>query len=1033
MATAPSGEAYASARQVATLEKLVFEQQAIIERLEQEKSLWSAGVQTFLQEQIGKAQGMRGSKGQDILTTASFMSVHLGEAIQSLQRSNEAFLKTALPLSKLQELEKRLLSRPVSNEEVAALIARIEHLENSKMNTHPQTESQPIQLHELETMKAHISHLEETLIQEVQRAYRTVHKPGDYGSPLGKLQAQVERLTQDIQTIKLTDGQQIVETFLTAGVANMRQEFQRGLDNRATVQQWETLQERLDMIEQFSRDVQIQVLRSQSQQNAFETRMSEQFSDERWSSAATKLTKLIENRQRETSIHIQEEIFIQKQLVSDTLNKTETTIGYLEREIRSQYGPEMLKSHIDSVRSQVLDYTDYKHTEHTEQISRKLSGFLDELQKSKQTFLELTSEVSNSLSAANLKERFHAFANLIAKNEETLTSFMKRADSIEVALERQSEQVNERNETLLQYKEFLNNSISNLEQNIRAEQQAVRASLDTWCENRKEILLGTFTKQETLLENLSTKVLAAEETLQITLEKRKEFEENIEKETAKKMDIVSKTVEDRLEQHENYLIGRVSELSTATKRLGETISEQRDKLEVLLSEQTLAEFVGEIESRVRVSQEDWTRRRTQMINSRLDEFHRVMEIMLDSSTATAERHEQILVSLETSLRKAQIEQTNRLLLQVTSEVDSLHRRVDQTLQAQTKICSDATNEVDTLRRRVDQNLQAQLKACSEATSTAANLQIAYQKQIADATLREKYSVFQNEVYTQLTRWMADWKAAAPLPSTIQSTKQNQQQFNTWISELKADGKLTSTIPSAKQNQQQLWYGAITKCFYTAIIGQPGSVHDTLGTCKQIPGWDYICFTNLDLPETEGWRIIKVAYSGEQPAVEAKRIKWLSHIMLSDYDVVIWMDAYLTPNPAYNLVLYNWIQHMRSENIVILHRTHGERICIWEECDAVLKSKRDTPEHVRSVQKLLRESKMPRDWGLFDTNIIIKFNKDVRVQDISEAIFKQCETVSPRDQLAVSYVYFLNDFKGYKAQHISNAFQITGNHIRLPAA
>jgi hypothetical protein len=991
MATAPSGEAYASARQLAKLEKLVYDQQSTIERLEQERELWSTSIQTFLQEQFTKAQGMRGSKGQDILTTASFISVHLGEAIQSLQRSNEQFLKTSLPFTKLQELEKRLLSRPASNEEVAALIQRIERLESSPVNQEilSQEQSQQQQPHqqqpqqqseELETMKAHISHLEETLIKEVQRAYKTVHRPGDLGAPLGKLQAQVERLTQDIQTIKRTDGQQIAETFLTAGVANMKQEFQKGLDNRATVQQWATLQERIDTIEQFSRDVQIQVLRSQAQQTAFENRISEQFSDERWASMERGLSKQIDSKLREGTNLLTQNLYDQKQLIETALQKNDAALGTLEREVKIHYGPDMLKSHVDAVKRQVLQYIEAKHTDHSEQTTRKLTGFLEDLQTSKRTFLELASEVSQKLAAANLTERFRAFEDLVSKHEATLAIFGKRADEIDASLATEAARMDERNTTLEGYREFMNKSIADLEASIRAEQQSARTSLDTWCENRKQILQGTFASNQALLEALSNKVLIAEETLQTTLEKRKEFEEHIEKEYAKKVETLSTTIARRLEQNEEYLISRVSELSGATKKLGETISEQRNKLEILLSEQTLGEFVTEIERRVRGSQEDWSRRRTQLIDSRLDDFQRVMELILESTASSTERHEQLLNSIEINLKKAQLEQASRLITQVSSEVDVLRRRVEQTLQAQTN-------------------------ACAQATATATEIQLAYQKQIADTTMREKYQSFQNDVYTQLKRWMADWKAAVPLPPTV---------------------------PTAKQNEQQLWYGAITKCFYTAIIARPGQAYDTLGLITPVPGWDYICFTNLDLPETFGWRIVKVEYTGDEPAVEAKRIKWLSHQMLPDYDVVIWMDAYLTPNPSYNLILYNWIQHMNKHNLSILHRPHNERICIWEECEAVLKSRRDTPEHVRAVEKLLREARMPKDWGLFDTNIIVKFNKDTRAQEISEAIFKQCETVSPRDQLAVSYIYFLKDYKGYKAQNLMNAFQAAGEHVRIPA-
>jgi hypothetical protein len=993
MAKQPSIETYA--RKLYAIEDTISKQQSVINKLEQDRELWTSQIQNFLDNTFFKAQNARGSKGQDILAITSFMGAIFTEAVKRLQDENENIIKNSLPFTKFQEIEKRLLSRPSSNEEVAALEARIQKLEAQQIQLNPNKEEQQEQqeqqycnsseivisqnTQEIDFLKKHVLHLEETLIKEVQRAYKTVHRPGDYGAPLGKIQAQVDHLTQDIISIKRSDGQKLAETFLTTGVATMREEFQRKLDEKATIQEWAGLQERLDGIEQFSRDVQVQVLRTHASQKSFESAMAEQFSDQKWEAIQKKLEKRIDDKLREATQLLNHAITEQKARIEVSFAKADAAVASLEREVKIHYGPDMLQHHINIIRNEIVQYSDKLHEKHVESTTRKLTGFLDELQVSKRTFLEISSEVSKKLAAANLTERFREFEERAEKYNSILDNCNIRITEVNKLIETEKEHMNSRKNTLAGYNATIIKAISDLEARVRDEQKNIRTSLDEWCESRKHALNISFSQLQLLGERLSAKLIVSEHTLEITHEKRKEFQETLEKDYSRKYESLSSAITDKFKKTEDYVISRVSELSTATQKIGQTISEQKGQLEALLSERTLGEFVSEIERRVKTSQDNWTRRRTQMIDSRLDEFNRVMELMIENTKSATERHEVVLAIREENIRNAQIEQVNRLITQTSAEVETLRRSVEQTLKAQTK-------------------------ACSEAITAATEMQLAYQKKILDTARAEKDN----------------------------DKDDSQGQVRRWLTDLKSSMRLPTTVRTSKEVQQQLWYTATTKCFYTAIIGTPGMPHDVLSTITPIAGWDYICFTNLDLPETTGWRIQKVEYDGTTPTVEAKRYKWLSHIYLVDYDIVVWMDAYLGPNPSYQLIFYNWIQHMKEKSIYIMHRPHGERICIWEECKAVIKNRRDTPEHVRAVEKVLRESKMPKDWGLFDTNIIVKFNKDLKTQEVSEDIVKQIETISPRDQLAVSYIYFLKEYTTFKQQNLMNAFQPLGEHVRIPA-
>jgi len=226
------------------------------------------------------------------------------------------------------------------------------------------------------------------------------------------------------------------------------------------------------------------------------------------------------------------------------------------------------------------------------------------------------------------------------------------------------------------------------------------------------------------------------------------------------------------------------------------------------------------------------------------------------------------------------------------------------------------------------------------------------------------------------------------------------------------------------------YKSMTKCFYTAIIGKVGQSVDTLGPFERIDGWDYVCFTNQPIKNPYGWTIVQVDYTGTEPALEAKKYKWLSHTYLEDYDVVVWMDAYIAPNHSRHELLQTWILTMKEKDVQILHKTHPERKCVWDECAAVVNNKRDTEHRVSSVRSFLQSIRMPKEWGLFDTCIVIKMNKNIELQLCCESIYEQLCKTSVRDQLALTPIYYKNGYTKYYSNHLMNAFEIVGNHVRI---
>jgi hypothetical protein len=256
-------------------------------------------------------------------------------------------------------------------------------------------------------------------------------------------------------------------------------------------------------------------------------------------------------------------------------------------------------------------------------------------------------------------------------------------------------------------------------------------------------------------------------------------------------------------------------------------------------------------------------------------------------------------------------------------------------------------------------------------------------------------------------------------SLLQTLKRTMQRKSAW-----------TTQPIVDPFQERL--NGTTRCFYTAIFANPGQEADSLAPIEvPIPGWDAVCFTNLDLPPTQGWLIIKYPLT-EDPRLAAKRIKWQSHKVLEDYDIVVWVDAYITPNKSHMPLLHQWILQMMQEKATIGHRKHKERDCVYDECDAVIQFKRDTPDHVNALRAELAAANMPKQYGLYDTNIMIRFHKDLSLQLISNTIMQALQTITFRDQLILPLLYYTEQFNSIYTADFLKVFVKSGTHIRRPA-
>jgi hypothetical protein len=1297
--SSPSGDLYATQAQIARLEKMVTTQQITIEQLTQQKNIFLRNLDDSIQQQIESAIGERGSKGSDYVNITKFIAKQISLAMSQIHDVGLKTVQESIPLKTLHDLERRLLIRPTSTEDLQSIAQRLSHLELQIQSGGNSTGQKTESTEEIKALKNHIETLEKKLFTEVQKAYSTVHKPGELGLPLAKLQAKVETLQGDITRIQREDIKQSTEAMVVTLAAQLKTQLESSLQERASKGDLEKFRSDLQRIEEFSRDAQTISHLMKTRLDQALGQLTARFSEERWIGLEAKTKKIVDDALKDTLKTQKISLTNQEQVVKEVLKKTEETVNRLNTEVRSQYGPEMLeRTNQELVGRLKKQQTEFEDTVQ-EQVLRQISLMNTEYHSLKNQFRDFTVTVKQELSGSSLREKYKEY-------EDNLKRYEREMDNWKTDLERAEKVQKTTLDFLNNYKQELGsflaeteNSIKGLKTTVAINKQEIKEQLDVWLRDRQNQIQENFTKATTEVQKVRDNYLVLQKQVRMELddtkmkEKYKQFQNELEikmkawmqekedylvnrivdmsqdlrevkrsvesKEQEftelfsenniqsiykdietrlkvyqeewnkrrteefllrysdfdrelKRMDSIAKNLEERekninlidqekklkefIEKWETRLskekddiknevnsvtntsINNVksllktvkSEYNTILNAINvdkikfeeylENLKNSQEEIKILYGEESLQKFVSDCETRLQISQNAWTRKRTEEIDEKfgsmdiqmkqiqsslLQETKQVEKRLLESVVKQSfgeQTLEKIVNQCELRLKTSQdawikrktdeitdritkieeekkrmieiVKDAEKTVLKVSSirplledqiskkmvEINNNNAALKQQIELLHNISSQTYQDVDNLTKsyrefetkinkqfnnqtlvNISRDLQENIETNVEKLSNSLKktfeewkdsthdelIEIKLRGNVYNAKLAssiEKYKNFSKEIDEMINSSiqnilnkdrvvelrkilcgdiLTDIKNNLALYSQIHlktledKISETKDRIDTIENEIQYQIEALKERPTGSIGQviseRDLKYNSLTKCFYTAIFGIGDQPVDTLAPIQnKIAGWDYICFTNLNLPAQKGWQIVKIQIDEINPVLQAKRVKWLSHEYLLDYDVVVWMDGYIAPNPMFSEVLKQWVLEMQEKNIHILHRPHEVRNCVYEECEAVVVNKRDTRENVSKVLTQLKELRFPKNWGLFDTNILFKFHKDKSVQEISEAVFKQMQSTSYRDQLAVPLVYYTNGFKDFQNQTLLRAFEKSGNHVRIAA-
>lgn len=184
--------------------------------------------------------------------------------------------------------------------------------------------------------------------------------------------------------------------------------------------------------------------------------------------------------------------------------------------------------------------------------------------------------------------------------------------------------------------------------------------------------------------------------------------------------------------------------------------------------------------------------------------------------------------------------------------------------------------------------------------------------------------------------------------------------------------------------------------YTAIFGG----YDGAPVVNHIdPTIDYVLFTEeAGFVAPAPWQVRVIPAMFEDPQMDARRVKLLSHLFLYDYDVTVWIDG----NFTLEKLTADLVAELVSMAPVSLCK-HQFRNCIYDEAGEIIRRGIDALTPVLRQVQYYQVRKFPSQFGLHVTSFLVRDHRDANTVKLNMRWWELLSANSKRDQLAFDYV------------------------------
>ena len=192
---------------------------------------------------------------------------------------------------------------------------------------------------------------------------------------------------------------------------------------------------------------------------------------------------------------------------------------------------------------------------------------------------------------------------------------------------------------------------------------------------------------------------------------------------------------------------------------------------------------------------------------------------------------------------------------------------------------------------------------------------------------------------------------------------------------------------------------------TAIFLVELDCMDQPGVFKKNENFDYCLFTNdkskIDPNIRHLWDIIEISMDYKYGVFATKHVKWLTHKYLPDYDVIIWVDSFITPNVNIE-TLVNKVYY--DEPMITMRTQNAPNV--QADIDWCIQKKRISIPVANEIVKHLRANNFNtlETVQTYWSSGMIKNNKSSLLHEMAEELFSLIITKGYRDQHWLPYLF-----------------------------
>ena len=216
---------------------------------------------------------------------------------------------------------------------------------------------------------------------------------------------------------------------------------------------------------------------------------------------------------------------------------------------------------------------------------------------------------------------------------------------------------------------------------------------------------------------------------------------------------------------------------------------------------------------------------------------------------------------------------------------------------------------------------------------------------------------------------------------------------------------------------------IKKAVVTAAFLIEKSKCDSIGKLERIDGWDYIMFTNdSSKVVAPGWDIRQIDPPFSKGVYCAKYVKWMTHLYLPEYDIIMWIDGFAMPNPRKKDALDSIAIKLAGDpySLPIILRKHPYLTTVESELNECIRLKKIDETMKTTVLSHFKDTGYDVSTkSLYWTEYIIKNNRSTIMREFSTEMFSLLMNLCYRDQVCFPYMLWKFGVELPADKHIVN--------------